>query len=112
MSKIGTGPSRALFLTGEQFDAEHALEIGLVNYVVPYGERLETKVNERIRALMSAAPQAQSVAKKLIQEVASHPKDKLGDYTGSVFAKRRMSSEGREGMNAFLEKRKPSWGKH
>jgi methylglutaconyl-CoA hydratase len=109
VSKIGTGPSRALFLTGERFDAEHALEIGLVNYVVPYGERLEAKINEQIRALLSAAPQAQTVAKKLIQEVASLPKDELGDYTGRIFAKRRMSSEGREGMNAFLEKRKPSW---
>lgn len=111
VSKIGTGPSRALFLTGERFDAEHALKIGLVNYVVPFGERLETMVHEQIHALLSAAPQAQTDAKELIQEVASHPKDELGDYTARIFAKRRMSFEGREGMNAFLEKREPTWRK-
>jgi len=111
VSKIGVGPSRALFLTGERFDAEHALEIGLVNYVVPHGGGLESKVNDQVRALLSAAPQAQTVAKELVQEVTSHPKDELGDYTASIFAKRRMSSEGREGMNAFLEKREPSWRK-
>lgn len=110
VSKIGIGPSRALFLTGEHFDAEHALEIDLVNYIVPDGE-LETRLNELVQALLSAAPEAQTVAKELIQEVASHPKDELGDYTASIFAKRRMSAEGREGMSAFLEKRKPIWHK-
>ncbi|MCA9936098.1 MAG: enoyl-CoA hydratase/isomerase family protein [Ardenticatenaceae bacterium] len=108
LAKIGVGNGRELFLTGERFDAQRAKEIGLVNYVVPE-EELDAKVAERVAQLLLAAPGAQTAVKDLIRTVAYQPKTAVRDYTSSLIAQRRASDEGREGMSAFLEKRKPNW---
>ena len=108
LAKIGVGNGRELFLTGERFDAQHAQRIGLVNHVVPEAE-LDTKITERVAQLLQAAPGAQSAAKTLIQYVAHQPKPAMREYTTNLIARRRDSDEGREGMSAFLQKRKPWW---
>ncbi len=108
LSKIGEGNGRVLFLTGERFSAEYAQEIGLIQQVVPE-EELDQKVNERVQQLLQAAPGAQAAAKKLIRTVSRRPKLECRDYTTRLIAQRRASAEGREGMNAFLEKREPAW---
>ena len=108
LAKIGTGNGRELFLTGERFDAHHAQRIGLVSYVVPEAE-LDAAVAERVGQLLQAAPGAQAAAKELIYEVVNQPKEAMRDYTTNLIAKRRDSDEGREGMSAFLQKRKPWW---
>jgi methylglutaconyl-CoA hydratase len=108
LARIGPGPARELFLTGERFDAALAHRIGLVHHVVPAGE-LEARVAERIEQLMQAAPGAQQAAKELIRTVAYRPRDEMRDYTARLIAERRASAEAKEGMGAFLEKRKPRW---
>lgn len=108
LAKIGEAHGRELFLTGERFDADHAQRIGLVQHVVPT-EQLDALVNDRIQQLLLAAPGAQSAAKELIQFVAKRPKSETRRYTANLIAERRASAEGREGMSAFLEKRKPDW---
>jgi methylglutaconyl-CoA hydratase len=108
LAKIGPRNGRELFLTAELFDAHRAQELGLVNYVVPEAE-LDAKVNERIEQLLQAAPSAQTAAKELIRTVAYQPKEAVRQYTANLIAQLRASDEGREGMSAFLEKRKPSW---
>jgi methylglutaconyl-CoA hydratase len=110
LGKIGVRNGRELFLTGEQFDAQQAQKIGLVNHLVPESE-LDAKVAERVSQLLQAAPGAQAAAKKLIRQVAQQPKEAAREYTATLIAQRRDSDEGREGMSAFLQKRKPWWQK-
>lgn len=109
LSKIGVSSGRELFLTGERFDAYHAQRLGLVHHVVPDDSQLEAKVEERIQQLLQAAPQAQTIIKELIRTAAGQPKAAMRDFTTALIAQRRASPEGREGMSAFLEKRKPFW---
>lgn len=108
LAKIGVSSGRELFLTGERFDAAHAQRIGLVNHVVAETE-LDTAVAGRVSELLQAAPGAQAAAKELIREVAYRPKETMRKYTTNRIAQMRDSDEGREGMSAFLQKRKPWW---
>ncbi len=108
MAKIGPANARELFLTGERFDAHHAHRIGLVHHVVAE-EELDEKIAERVHALLQAAPGAQADIKKLIRTVAWQPKETVRAFTAELIARRRASEEGKEGMSAFLEKRKPWW---
>ena len=66
-------------------------------------------VAERVGQLLQAAPGAQTTVKELIHTGAFRPKESTRDYTAETIARRRASDEGREGMSAFLEKRKPWW---
>ena len=109
LAKIGVGAARELFLTGERFKAPRAATAGLVQHVVADEATLDEKVDERVDALLQAAPGAQAAAKDLIREVAFRPKEAMRDATSNLIARRRDSDEGREGMSAFLEKREPRW---
>jgi len=108
LSRIGPGAARELFLTGERFDARRAQALGLVQHVVAE-DALDAAVAERVAALLQAAPGAQASVKELIHTVAFRPKETMREYTAETIARRRASDEGREGMSAFLEKRKPWW---
>lgn len=108
LSRIGPSHARELFLTGERFDARRAQAIGLVHHVVAEGD-LDAAVADRVAQLLLAAPGAQAAIKELIRAVAYRPKESARDYTAETIARRRASDEGREGMSAFLEKRKPWW---
>ena len=108
LARIGPGHARELFLTGERFDARRAQAVGLVNHVVAE-EELDTAVAGRVAQLLQAAPGAQAAIKELIHTVAWRPKESVRAYTAETIARRRASDDGREGMSAFLEKRKPRW---
>ncbi|MEZ5953137.1 MAG: enoyl-CoA hydratase-related protein [Hyphomonas sp.] len=109
---IGPRWARALFTTGEVFDGAFAEKIGLVQYTVANMQEM-TKMEEHLAGLVfSAAPGAVSDAKKLVADVTGEVIDKsLGHETARRIAERRASDEGREGITAFLEKRKPYWVK-
>lgn len=109
INAIGQRASRRYFLTAERFDATTALELGLV-HEVRGSDALSGRVDELIDTLLESGPAAQREAKKLLHQVAGKPySDKLLDQTASHIAKVRASNEGREGVTAFLEKRKPDW---
>lgn len=108
--RIGESAARELFLTGERFDAHRALEIRLVNKVVPH-EALDDKVEEVVRLLLSSGPDAIAKCKELLQRVPAMSLDEAIGYTAEMIAGLRVSPEGQEGMAAFLEKRKPKWVK-
>jgi methylglutaconyl-CoA hydratase len=108
ISKIGRSNARELFLSGGRINAKRANEIGLVHYVVDE-DQLDQIVEERVQELLKSAPGAISAAKKLIQTVGGKPVEELRTYTTRLIAERRKSPEGREGMDAFLEKRDPWW---
>lgn len=108
LRKIGPGYARELFLTGERFDAAKALRIGLVHHVTTE-DALDDAVREKVEMLLQGAPGAQAAAKEIIRLVELPALEDQRDYTAGSLAQRRASSEGREGMSAFLEKRKPDW---
>jgi methylglutaconyl-CoA hydratase len=106
--KIGESAARELFLTGERFEAVKAQEIGLVRAAVP-PEDLDAVVEARVQELLQAAPLAIAEAKELIEEVAFRRVEDVQRYTVEAIADIRVSPEGQEGLQAFLEKRKPNW---
>ena len=109
ISKIGATHARALFLTGERFDAERAQRIGLVHRVVESEAELDAAVYETVTQLKTSGPEAVRECKKLISYVASHELADAIPYTIDAIATRRVSEEGQEGMKAFLNKGLASW---
>jgi len=107
---IGPRQARDLFLTGDRFDAREAYRIGLVHAVAPAAE-LDHAVGRKVDSLVSSAPEAIGVAKRLIEQVTGLRPDDAMPLTVRTLAERRASAEAREGLTAFLEKRKPDWGK-
>lgn len=105
---IGPRFARDVFLTGDRFDAHEAHRMGLVHRVASAAE-LEAEGAKRIQSLLSSGPEAIAVAKRLIAQVAGmRPEDALA-LTVRTIAERRSSAEAREGLTAFLEKRKAAW---
>jgi methylglutaconyl-CoA hydratase len=107
---IGARQARNLFLTGDRFDAAEALRIGLVHQVVP-AAALEEAGRRKVESLLSSAPEAVAVAKRLIEKVDGLSPDEAMTLTVETISARRASDEAREGLSAFLEKRRPKWAK-
>ncbi len=110
IKKCGEGKVRELFLSGERITAQKALSVGLVNAVVPPDE-LDSAVDNLVIQLLSSGPEAIKKCKELIARLPTLNHDEVKKYTAEVIAHMRMSDEAQEGMNAFLEKRKPQWTK-
>jgi len=111
IKKAGEGACRELFLSGERFSAEKAYKYNLVNEVVPL-EQLDAAVTQRIAPFLKNGPEAMAVCKKLLEHVVEMDLEKAKAYTADVLSKIRIGEEGQEGMNAFLEKRKPDFNKY
>jgi methylglutaconyl-CoA hydratase len=108
IKKIGEGKTRELFITGERMNAERAHEVGLVSRVVD-DHQLDSEVDRLVKFMLSSGPEAVSMAKKLIREVPVMTPKEFKPYTAEMIARLRISDEGQEGMDAFLNKRKPRW---
>lgn len=108
LAKIGVSHARALFLTGERFDAARAQTIGLVHQVVGVND-LDVTIEGILAELRTAGPHAIAAAKALIPHVREASYDASRAITASAIAKQRVSPEGQEGLHAFLERRKASF---
>ncbi|MBY0565902.1 MAG: enoyl-CoA hydratase/isomerase family protein [Hyphomonadaceae bacterium] len=124
---IGPRMARALFATAEGFDGEYAEKIGLVQYSVAAEADLKTMMEHLSDLALAAAPGAVADSKALIRHLTDDVTrlrnqvlpaqlapghvidDELLRETAHRIAKRRASTEGRDGLAAFLEKRKPEW---
>jgi methylglutaconyl-CoA hydratase len=106
--KVGEGRCREFFLTGERVTAQRALELVLVNQVVPLTQ-LDIAVDENVKQLLASGPKAIAMCKELLKNVPGMSFEEAKIYTAEMIASMRIGDEGQEGMNAFLEKRKPKW---
>ena len=109
MQKIGAGRARALFLTGERFDGNEAQRIGLVHKSLPDEKSLDAEVQRTIGELLAAGPMAVASAKELIRSVGTLSLEEAIPVTSKWIAALRATPEAREGMGAFLGKRRPNW---
>lgn len=109
VKRIGEFPSRELMLTARRIYGDEAEDLGLVNQCCPVTE-LDQVVENLTSHLMEGGPKAQDICKKLIYNVSNKfsTEDAVKE-TGHIISEIRTSEEGREGMSAFLEKRKPRW---
>jgi methylglutaconyl-CoA hydratase len=106
---MGARAAQRYFLTAERFSAAEAHRIGMVHEVVS-ADQLDAKVAELTQALVSASPNAVRSCKMLVNEVAGRDIDAaLIAKTVEGIADIRSSTEGKEGVQSFLQKRKPSW---
>ncbi len=106
--KIGEAQARMLFLTGETFSAAYARQIGLV-HTVTTAEELDAAVENKVGELLKSAPLAMRACKALALNVGQMDSETARRYTAETIARLRVSPEGQEGLQAFLEKRKPDW---
>ena len=106
---VGARRARQLFLTANAFDADYAAHAGLIDLVLPEGS-VDEFISMLSDSLTNNAPGAMGEAKRLVNDIAHHKIDNgLMDETAKRIARVRVSNEGREGVAAFLEKRKASW---
>jgi methylglutaconyl-CoA hydratase len=100
LAKIGSSAARRYFVTGERFDAETALRVGLVHEVA---DDVDAAVGRVLEELLTAGPEAARAAKELARAPLS------GEETARRIAAHRTGEEGQQGLRAFLEKRPPEW---
>ena len=106
---MGARAAQRYFLTAERFDATEALRIGFVHAVLP-ADQLDAKVDELTKALVNASPNALRSCKTLLHKVIGKDIDTaLIAKTVEGIASIRVSAEGKEGVQSFLQKRKPNW---
>jgi len=111
VAAIGPRASRRLFQTAERFSAEEARMIGLVDRVVEES-MLDDSINISVKAILANSPSAMMAAKRLVFDVSNRElSDELVEETCELIARLRVSDEGQEGLEAFLQKRRPSYSK-
>jgi methylglutaconyl-CoA hydratase len=109
LQKIGAGRARTLFLTGERFDGREAQRIGLVHRALADEAQLDAAVRGTAAELLGSGPLAVGSAKDLIRAVSGLSLEEAIPITSKWIASLRATPEAREGMAAFLGKRKPAW---
>jgi len=106
---MGEQAARRYFVTAERFDAQRAQQLGFVHECVP-ADALDSTVEQIVATLVANGPAAVKACKQLVQDVAGRPiTAELRADTARRIADIRASDEGREGVQAFLNKREPAW---
>ncbi len=108
IAKIGVSNARALFLTGERFEAARAQQVGLVHELVAE-DAIDARVSAIVAEFKTAGPHAVAAAKRIIEDVRDANYADSRTITARAIAKQRTSPEGQEGLRAFLERRTASW---
>ena len=106
--KVSRKKTMKMLLTGEPIDAKYAKEIGLINDHFPTSE-LENEVLKLAEKIASKSNLTIKIGKKAFYKQLDMPLNKAYKYTSKVMTENMMSFDAKEGISAFLEKRKPSW---
>lgn len=109
--RLGSAGFRRLAMLASRIDSEEALRIGFVDQVVESAESMEEAVSRVVSEVMSSGPLAVTSAKLMVAELDHWKGDdaSLRSWTLDLTSKMRGSSEGQEGLSAFLDGRKPAW---
>jgi isohexenylglutaconyl-CoA hydratase len=107
--RIGIAAARSIMLTAAQFDGEKAKELGLANEVVEDAAGLDAAEQKIRRQVRQCAPGANAATKEILLVTGELERDAMRHFAGERFAACMLGDEGREGVAAFMEKRKPGW---
>lgn len=107
VNAIGHRITKRLFMTGDTFGSDDALAMGLIHKVVHH-TLLDDAIAEELDLLLQAGPSAQMECKRLLHKLTGISDD-ISQYTAELISQIRISKEGQEGLEAFLEKRNPDW---
>lgn len=107
--RVGLTQARRLMLTGARFTGAEAVQYGIGHILAEDAADLETKCAEVLAQIALCAPGANAVTKRIVFEATRRPRAEALDYAAHGFASCLLSDEGREGVAAFVEKRKPYW---
>jgi methylglutaconyl-CoA hydratase len=110
VAAVGPRAAKGLFISGRAIDAPEALRLGLADEVVADAAGLDHAMDRTVDWIMTSAPGAVAEAKRLVSDCRGRPIDheQMQDQARRL-AKYAVSDEGREGITAYLERRKPSW---
>lgn len=109
VAAMGQRAARRYFQTAERFPAEEALRLGLVHEVVADDAALAAAGERLVEQILTVGPRAAAEAKDLVFAVDRPLTEAVIEDTAERIARVRASDEGKEGVSAFLEKRKPAW---
>ncbi|HLN11325.1 MAG TPA: enoyl-CoA hydratase/isomerase family protein [Xanthobacteraceae bacterium] len=108
-ARIGVSQTRRIALTGRRFDGREAARIGLVHDVCEGQPAFEARLTDLVGEIARCAPGANAATKRLLLASRTTPLPALLDQASEAFAAALRGPEGREGVTAFLDRRKPSW---
>jgi isohexenylglutaconyl-CoA hydratase len=112
LERLGYSQARRLIVTGASVKADEALALGLVHSLHPDHTELQQVLQHTLKQILQCAPQALADSKALLRRALRESSQDLIPVAATMFAEAASSSEGLEGMQAFLQKRKPHWSAH
>ncbi|MCB1698406.1 MAG: enoyl-CoA hydratase/isomerase family protein [Pseudomonadales bacterium] len=107
--RVGLTQARRLMMTGARFKGEEAVRYGIGHILAEDAADMEAKCAEVLAQIALCAPGANAVTKGIVFETTRRPRPDALDFASRGFADCMLSEEGREGVAAFVEKRKPHW---
>jgi methylglutaconyl-CoA hydratase len=109
VAKIGVSNARRIMLNAWKLDGSAAAQLGLLDEVVRTMQELDEAVEREVAAALQCAPGAVAKAKELVRFVSTHDAQQNLEYTATALADAWETAEIREGIDAFVHKRKPNW---
>ena len=109
VERVGLTEARRLMLTGARFRGEEAVRLGIGHFLAEGAHDLERICKDVLAEIANCAPGANAVTKAIIFEALRRPRAEALDFAAEGFAHCMLSEEGREGVAAFIEKRKARW---
>ena len=107
--RVGLTQARRLMLTGARFKGEEAVRLGIGHFLAEDAADLEKQCGDVLGQIANCAPGANAITKAIVFETTRRPRNEALDFAADGFATCMLSDEGREGVAAFIEKRKPRW---
>ncbi len=109
VARMGEAMARRVFMSSRIFEADEAMSLGILAQVVS-SDALDAAVEAEVTPYLSCAPQAVAEAKALARRLGGQGRSAAREDSIAALVRRWDSDEAREGVSAFLEKRKPDWG--